>query len=457
MRIKKLSNQFLINYLFIFILILMLSVTTYYLYNAYDFWKQDHFAIDLDVFEADYDTGGLEYAMTQQNFQPDDYIILMDANRVVIDQINSPKPIGTAYGERELQEIIYGDDYYNYAIFYHTDHTKLFMLYIAYIETSYTYVVMFVIIALILFTAITLLFAKYTSNQILQPILALVSGVQKIGKGYYDTQINFDASNELNILRDEINEMVTRLKEETEKRTQLEYSRKQLIRDISHDIRTPLTNILGYSDQLIQENEFVSSSQQQSIEIINQYGLSANHLISELFDLSKLELENEIRDLESVDLIELIRLKCIDYISEFEKRFIAFDINLPEDNIMLNINPIKIQRMLDNLIQNTIKYNDKNFSLVIQFEQYNDYYQLIIADNGIGIPATHSKRIFEPMVRVEDSRNRAFGGSGLGLSIVRQIVEKHGWSIALADHKSGYYDRGCTFIITIPIHKTQPL
>lgn len=450
MKIKKLSNQFLINYLFIFFLIIVLGAGSYYLYNVYEFWEQDHYAIDLELFEDDYYASSLEFAMKEQNFQETDYVIVMDSNRIILDQSNAPKIIGASYGEQELQELVYGDEFYNYAIFYSADNTKLFLLYIAYIESSYAYITTIVIIAIILFTGITLLFAKYTSNQVLHPILALVNGVQKIGKGDYSTHITFDASNELNILKDEINEMTIRLKQETEKREFLETNKKQLIRDISHDIRTPLTNILGYSDQLIQQGEFTSPSQQQSIEIINQYGVSANHLISELFDLSKLELEEEILDKESIDIVEFIRLKCIDYFNEFEKRHINFDVNLPEESVKLQFNHIKIQRVIDNLIQNSLKYNTDNFSLFIQFKQEDNVSQLIIADNGIGIPDTYSQSIFEPMVRVENSRNRAFGGSGLGLSIVKQIVEMHGWSIELANQSNACFNKGCTFVITIP-------
>lgn len=450
MRIKRLSNQFLINYLFIFFLIIVLAATSYYLYNAYEFWRQDQFAIDLDIFEEDYNTEGLDYAMKAQNFQADDYVIVMTPNRVILDQINAPKAVGESYSEIELQEVVYGDDFYNYAIFYNEDKSTLYLLYIAYVESSYTYVTTIAIIAIILFTGITLLFAKYTSNQVLHPILALVSGVQKIGKGDYATHIAFDASNELNILKDEINDMANKLKDETEKRSLLENNRKQLLRDISHDIRTPLTNILGYSDQLIQQGEFISASQQQSIEIINQYGVSANHLITELFDLSKLELEESILSTESVDIVEFIRLKCIDYFNEFEKRQIEFDVNLPDHSVEINFNHIKIQRVVDNLIQNSLKYNVDNFSLSIQFKEELDHFKLIFADDGIGIPDAYAHTIFEPMVRVEDSRNRAFGGSGLGLSIVKQIVEKHGWSIELSKIEDAYFDSGCTFIISIP-------
>ncbi len=450
MKIKKLTTQFLLNYIFIFIIITVLGLTTFYFFSMYDNWEQDHYAIDMMQLEEDYFAEDLDYAISNQQFQENDKVMVLTRDREVIASYNGDKPVGENYSEQELQELLYGEDYVNYMVFYSLDEENIFVLYTVYIEPNMQYILGLFVFFIVVFGTVAIGFAKYTSNQILYPIKALVSGVQHIRDGDYDTHIAFNASNELNILKDEINHMSQTIKNETEKRTQLEENRKQLIRDLSHDIRTPLTNIMGYSEKLVSDDSFVSEDQRQSIEIIHQYGTSANYLINELFDLSKLELEDESFSLQEIDMSEWLRLKLIDYINEFERKAIDYDFKVPDKAICLPVNELNLNRLVDNLLLNAMNYNDRGFAMYIGFENLDASYVLTIADDGIGIPDEIIDRIFEPMVRVEDSRNRNLGGTGLGLSIVKQIVEKHGWTIQLLAKEASYFEHGCTFVITMP-------
>lgn len=450
MKLKKLTHQFLLNYVLIFFLIISLAYSVYYFYSKYDYWKNDLYAIDTPQFELDYFEGGMNSAVENQHFHPNDYVVVMTTDREVIDTYNAPQQIGYSFGENELQELVFGSNSYDYFVAYSEDRNYLFLYYIKYLDPEYTYIATIVICGIMLFVLLTVAFAKYTSNQILYPILTLVKGVQKITHGDYDVHISFDASNELNVLKDEINVMTDTIKNETERRTKLEENRKQLLRDISHDIRTPLTNIIGYSDQLLRDGTFSSTEQKQNIEIIHQYGNSANQLINELFDLSRLELEDAFLELKDYDIGELLRLKIIDYINEFENHDVDYEIELPETPILIKLNQIKFQRILDNLIQNSLKYNRNDFKLFIGLQIHATYYELTLADNGIGIPEEYHDSIFNPLVRIENSRNRDYGGTGLGLSIVEKIVERHGWSITLAKIGENHYSKGSTFKIAIP-------
>jgi signal transduction histidine kinase len=293
-------------------------------------------------------------------------------------------------------------------------------------------------------------YAKYTSKQVILPIKDLVKSVEEIGKGNYSINIDYSASEELNILKDEINNMASTLQNKTEKTIKLQENRKQLIRDLSHDIRTPLTNILGYSDKLVREKNNLSEDQQKSIEIIQQYGNSANTLVNELFELSKLELgESEFTTVKK-DINEWIKLKLIDYVNEFESRNIDYDFDFLDKVCHIEINEFNLHRVFDNLLLNTIKYNQNNFSLYLSLKESSKSYKITIADDGIGIPDESLAKVFEPMVRIEDSRNRELGGTGLGLTIVKEIIEKHGWNIQLKSELESYFGKGCTFVITIP-------
>lgn len=450
MKIKKLSNQFLLNYILIILLILAIGSLGYYMYVSYNRSLDDFYGIDIDLFLEDYARDGLSHALSTQAFQEGDYVLTLTPDREIIETTTDQYEIGYRFDEIELQELLYGEDYYSYIVFYNEDYSKLFVMYTVYVDYGYAHITTIFGLAIVLFILLAIGFANYTSNQILRPILKLVNGVQKIGHGDYTTQIEFDASNELNILKTEINLMAEKIQLETEKRQETEEKRKQLIRDISHDVRTPLTNILGYSNQLIQKNDFTSDSQKQSIEIIHQYGTAANHLISELFDLSRLEINEDSFERKETDISEWLRLKLIDYINEFEQKNIAYDFQIPDQAILVAINDLYLQRLVDNLLINAMKYNETDLSIYVELKEEEDHYKLIIADNGIGIPKELHQKIFDPLVRVETSRNRSLGGTGLGLSIVKQVVDKHGWTIELLSGHEGVFFRGCTFEICMP-------
>lgn len=450
MKIKKLSNQFLLNYILIFLLILVLGSLAYYMYLNYNRSLDEFYGIDTGLFLKDYTSDGLNYAFSNQAFQSGDYVLTLTPKREVVETTTDLYTIGYTFSERELQELLYGEDYYNYIVFYNEDYSKLFVLYTVYIDYGYGHITSILGLTILLFILLAFGFANYTSNQILRPILQLVNGVQQIGHGDYKTQIEFDASNELNILKTEINLMTKKIQLETQKRKLTEEKRKQLIRDISHDVRTPLTNILGYSNQLIQRKDFTNDWQQQSIEIIHQYGKAASHLINELFDLSRLEISEDTFECKQTNMTEWLRLKLIEYINEFDQKNITYNFQIPDTPIFLAINDLYLQRLIDNLLINAMTYNEEDLSIYVEFREEETQYKLIVADNGIGIPKEVHPKIFDPLVRVESSRNRSLGGTGLGLSIVKQVADKHGWTITLLAKEEGFFTTGCTFELLIP-------
>ena len=111
----------------------------------------------------------------------------------------------------------------------------------------------------------------------------------------------------------------------------------------------------------------------------------------------------------------------------------------------MDINSIKFERAIDNIIQNSMKYNKSGFAIDVSMKTEKSKVIIAISDTGVGIPKEYYGIIFEPMVRVENSRNREFGGSGLGLSITRHVIEKHGGSISLDSD----YEEGCRFTIEL--------
>ncbi|MCT4633017.1 MAG: HAMP domain-containing histidine kinase [Firmicutes bacterium] len=450
MRIKKLTNQFLLNYIIIFLIIMSLGILTVYIYSEYNYQQQNKYMIDLYQFEEDYLYLGFDEALSKQEFQSEDSVMVLTKDRLVVDSYRGYKDVGESFTPDEFQKYIYGSNFENIYVYFPDDSEYMYVIYTVSIEEDISFVFGIVILMVVVFIVALFAYAKYTSKQVILPIKDLVKSVEEIGKGNYSINIDYSASEELNILKDEINNMASTLQNKTEKTIKLQENRKQLIRDLSHDIRTPLTNILGYSDKLVREKNNLSEDQQKSIEIIQQYGNSANTLVNELFELSKLELgESEFTTVKK-DINEWIKLKLIDYVNEFESRNIDYDFDFLDKVCHIEINEFNLHRVFDNLLLNTIKYNQNNFSLYLSLKESSKSYKITIADDGIGIPDESLEKVFEPMVRIEDSRNRELGGTGLGLTIVKEIIEKHGWNIQLKSELESYFGKGCTFVITIP-------
>lgn len=450
MKIKKLSHQFILNYVIIILIILSLGILSLYIYNEYNYQQQNKYSIDLYQFEDDYLNIGFNEALSRQEFQEEDSVMVLTKDRLVIDSYRGYKNVGESFTQEEFQSYIYGENFENIYVYFPQGSQYIYVMYTVMIEEDISFIFAIIILIIVIFIVALFAYAKYTSNQVILPIKELVRSVQEIGKSNYSINIDYDASEELNILKNEINSMTLRLKSETEKRKKLQENRKQLIRDLSHDIRTPLTNILGYSEKLISTKDSMAEDQIKSIEIIHQYGLSANILINELFDLSKLEIGEENFIVKETNISEWMKLKLIEYVNELEKRNIDYDFNLPENAFIVSLNELNMHRLIDNILLNSIKYNNKDFSIYISLGESTNSYILTIADDGIGIPDEFLEMIFQPMFRIDDSRNRELGGTGLGLSIVKEIIDKHGWKIELKSEIESYFGKGCTFVISIP-------
>lgn len=442
---KSIRAQLQRNYIAVAALALLLVLAVVLINSAYQAAEDDFFAVDLEKIGDDYRYGGLEYAFEDSSFTHDDAIEILDSNYTVIDAVNSRNPIGYTYSKQELNELISLSEEYTYFTWYLEDGDDSFMLIqLAPLEDYYDILIIFSVIATLLFSVVVYAFAKHTGRQIIEPIRRLTDGANALKKGNLDYRIYFEGNNELVRLRDAFNSMAGKLAEETKRREHIEENRKALIRNISHDIKTPLTNIIGYAQTLTSLQKPSEEDTANAYKVILKNGITANALVSELFELSKLDIDTYAMDMQAEDIVELFRLKIIDYVPEFELKHIDYTIDIPDKAIDTPVNTVQLNRALDNLIQNSIKYNISNFAMVFRLAEEQGYIFITISDNGIGIPAEYTDRIFEPTIRVDDSRHTE--GSGLGLAIAKKIIEAHGGEI----HLDISYSNGCRFIIRMP-------
>ncbi|MBC1649286.1 HAMP domain-containing histidine kinase [Listeria booriae] len=280
------------------------------------------------------------------------------------------------------------------------------------------------IILLFGFLVIALL-SYFVAKSVIQPILHLKEGAEKIEAGNLDFEMEkTKGKNEIATLISTFEKMRIRLKKSLEVQEQYENNRKELLSNISHDLKTPITSIVGYIEGIQDGVANTPEKQAKYLEIAHTKAKDMNALIDELFLFSKLDLHKEPFYMRSVDLNAL--LAQIAEESEFSFPDAQISLTVPDEKLMTNADREKLKRVFENLIHNSMKYMDKTQAkITIQLEKQQDMAIITFGDNGKGIPDANLNAIFDRFYREEQSRNSNTGGSGLGLSIAKQIVEEH--------------------------------
>jgi len=271
------------------------------------------------------------------------------------------------------------------------------------------------------------LLTYFVSKSIIKPINHLKTAANYIKNGDLEHSISVQRNDEIGQLTLAFEEMRSQLSQSHQLQKQYEENRKELIASISHDLKTPITSIKGYIEGLRDGVADTPEKRSHYMQTIYTKAVDMDHLIDELFLFSKLDLGKLPFHLEMVDIKDYL----IDYLEE-----LSFDLQKQNVRIDFQYNPVihypvlmdreKFKRVLANIINNSLKYMNKdekklNLSLISTKNKIT----LTIEDNGSGIPEESIPFIFDQFYRAEKSRNKLTGGSGLGLSIARMIVEEH--------------------------------
>ncbi len=225
----------------------------------------------------------------------------------------------------------------------------------------------------------------------------------------------------------------------------LDNMQKELVADVSHELKTPITSIMGYADTLL-EGEYDRETQNKFLNVIATEARRMARLVTDLLTLSRYDNNKKRTQKETFDLGELVK-KCQDKLAiEIKKKNHKVNCFVTADVPPVYADKYDIERVILNILSNSIKYTPDNGEIKIYVGfVYNDAY-IKIFDNGIGIPENDLGRIFERFYRVDKARTREMGGTGLGLSIAKEILDKNGGSI---DIKS-VVGQGTEVVIRIP-------
>ncbi len=285
------------------------------------------------------------------------------------------------------------------------------------------------VLLILLLTAAMLIIWIYQG--IIRPIKKLEAATLNIQQGNLDFTIETEGKDEISELCASFEEMRKRLKESAEQQMASERENKELISNIAHDLKTPITAVKGYSEGLLDGVADTPEKREKYLRTINSKANEMDALLNELTLYSKIDTNRIPYNFNKLNVAAYFN-DCIDELGmDLENKNIGLAyFNYVDNDVMIIADPEQLKRVVNNIIGNSVKYLDKRQGLInIRIKDVGDFIQVEIEDNGRGIAAKDLPYVFERFYRADTSRNSATGGSGIGLSIVKKIIEDHGGKI----------------------------
>ena len=291
------------------------------------------------------------------------------------------------------------------------------------------------------------LLSYLVSRSILKPVNQLTDASKKMSEGNLDFKITSQSKDELGRLVNTFDQMRARLKELMDLRDQYENNRRELVANISHDLKTPLTSIRGYVEGIQDGVANTENKRKQYLETIQAKVKYMDHLIDELFLYSKLDVKGFSFDFDVVDIKAFMEDYIDEILFEHRNQNVEIVLHTPTNfQVRALLDRDNIIRVINNIVYNSMKYSDKELCHIdIYLKERDKLVEVKVSDNGPGVAADDLERIFNRFYRVDPARNTRTGGSGLGLAIASQIIEAHGGSIR-AESES---DKGLTIYFTL--------
>lgn len=285
--------------------------------------------------------------------------------------------------------------------------------------------------AFVILISVALVVGLWVYRSIAVPLVKLKKATQNIKEGNLDFVLDVEGKDEFSELCQDFEEMRRRLKESTEEKSLIEKENKELISNISHDLKTPITAVKGYVEGIMDGVADTPEKMDRYVRTIYNKTNEMDHLINELTFYSKIDT-NRIPYTFSKLNVEDYFADCAEEVGlELETRGIELVYaNYVEKDVMVIADGEQIRRVIHNIISNAIKYMDKPKGIIqIRIKDVGDFIQIEIEDNGKGIGPKDLPYIFDRFYRTDVSRNSSKGGSGIGLSIVKKILEDHGGKV----------------------------
>ena len=287
----------------------------------------------------------------------------------------------------------------------------------------------------IVMVLITIFIAILISNNISKPVEVVSNMANLIGDGDYDNKIDYDSNIvEIDVLIKSINNLSAKLEEQ-------ENLRKRLTTDISHELRTPLTSIQTHLEAMI---DGIWEPDTERLNSVNEEVIRLTNLVNQLQNLAKFDSEKSKLNLAKVNVKNLI----MNVVYNNQGKALEKNINIECDleSIDSYLDKDKISQVIVNLLSNAIRYTNNGGKIFISSYKENNNLKIQFKDNGLGIPKENIKYIFERFYRVDESRSKNTGGIGVGLTIVKSIIDLHQGTIEVRSE----LNKGSEFIVILP-------
>lgn len=280
--------------------------------------------------------------------------------------------------------------------------------------------------------------SAYVSQRIVRPIRALVGASQRIAAGHYTERLTEGQNDEIGDLTRSFNRMAETLAE-------AEKVRQQLIADVSHELKTPLASIKGYMEGL---QDGVIAPTPETFELVHREADRLQRLVQDLQELSRAEASQLKLNIQPTSAIDIVKAAMDALYPQFEEENVKLRTALPADAPMVRADPDRVRQVLINLLGNALQYTPSSGEVTVRLAREGTWLRFSVEDTGIGLASQDLERVFQRFYRVDKSRARSSGGSGIGLTISRHIIEAHGGRIWA---ESAGLGRGSTFCFTLPL------
>ena len=297
-------------------------------------------------------------------------------------------------------------------------------------------IILFLAFGVIVF-ALTFIALERKRNHYLDEIFL---GIERISKGDLNSKIEAKGDDELslmalniNLMQDTINKLIISEKES-------EKTKNELITNSAHDLRTPLTSIIGYLDILVNNKTLDEEKKNNYLSIAFEKSKKLEVLIEDLFSFTKMNYGDElVLKKERIDIVELLNQLLSELYPLFETNNLEYSLQSNVSSKMMDLDPKLIVRLFENLINNAIKYGKDGKNIVVKLKSIEELSKVEISVINFGklIPEQSLKKIFDKFYRVDNSRTSETGGTGLGLAIAKSIVELHGGEITVKSDIDG--------------------
>ncbi|MDD3338651.1 MAG: HAMP domain-containing sensor histidine kinase [Lachnospiraceae bacterium] len=288
------------------------------------------------------------------------------------------------------------------------------------------------VITMIIILGITgLTLSLWIYHGIITPLDKLTKATKNIRDGNLDFTLEPEGVDEISALCEDFEEMRQRLKASTEESVVFDKENKELISNISHDLKTPITAVKGYCEGIMDGVADTPEKMDKYIRTIYNKSIEMNRLINELTFYSKIDTNRIPYTFNKIRVVDFFNDAAEEIGLDLETKGVEFHYdNSVGSGVMVIADVEQIKRVINNIISNSLKYTNKDHSTIrIRVRDVGDFVQVEMEDNGKGIAAKDITNIFDRFYRTDASRNSSKGGSGIGLSIVKKIMEDHGGKV----------------------------